>query len=203
MGQLEELALTQTQVTGAVLEILGRLPHLRYLEISDTRAGPTDFKPGMGFEALQVISFSTARRLRAEDLRTLARYPRLHSILINGVMLGPDRVNELRRGRQSWGWPLWVAQAEAAEDSDTRVDRALEVASAAGQETPHPFEGFHGLVRIHEAESALDEVRAAPSNPSADTFQENEKNFLGEFTVNAVSTKKKTAPRLKRSQSDE
>jgi len=194
MSQLEELALTRTQITRAAIEKIARLPHLRYLEISQTQIHPEDFSRLPPFPALQVISFSSSRRLTLQEARDLSAWPRLHSILINGVLLGPDLVDYLRGSRRSENWPVWVPDAEAAAISDAEVDHALDVASKplVDKGAAHPFAGFDGLKRIHEAESSLEDVSAAPSNPTADTFQENEKNFLGEFTVNAVPEKKKS-----------
>jgi len=105
-------------------------------------------------------------------------------------LLGPGVVEYLKTNRSSGAWSL-VGVAEADDVSGAAVDEALAEATDpqdAGQRT---FDGFHGLKRIHEAEASLEDVASAGSNPQADTFQENEKNFLGEITVNAGSGKKK------------
>jgi hypothetical protein len=142
------------------------------------------------FPEVQVISFSSNRRLKAEDLAVLGTWPRLHSILVNGVLLGPRLVDELRTRRHSV-WRGFTPNAEAAAPG-AEIDNILEVASKPLEDKgTRRFAGFEGLKRVHEAEASLEDVTAAPSNPMQDTFQENEKNFLGEITVNTVPQKKK------------
>jgi hypothetical protein len=178
---LEELALSGTSVTDASLAALGRMPKLRYLEISDTRVTPAGLREVKGFPALQVISISAKERLTTEDVRTLARLPKLHRILVNGRPLSTQALKQLRDGKKRSRLLDWMLpQAHAADD----LEGALEMASVPGK--PATFSGFQGLKRIHEAESSLDEMVPAVSNPKADSFDASESNFLGEFTVGAA-----------------
>ena len=195
MPQLEELALTRTGVGNAALEKLGRLPHLRYLEVSESRITPQVFGALQGYAALQVFSFSSARRLAKSDVQPLARFPLLHSLIINGTLLGPEEVGMLRaRAEQSRWRPSLVTEAQAASPDDEKVDRALEMAGAPREkQPPSRFEGFSGLERIHQAESSLEDGGGSPAAPKIDVFEETEKNFLGEITVGVVSSRKKSS----------
>jgi hypothetical protein len=187
MVQLEELALSKTRVTDQTLQKLSRLPRLRYLELSDTPVTLAGFGKLGGFPSLQVLSFTAGRRLTVTDIRPLARLPQLHTLVINGVPLGRPIINYLKQKIEErsrlleWLLPL----AEAGGETEAQVDQVLEVATLPRERTRRPFEGFQGLKRIHEAESSLDEVIPAVTDIGRDTFQESEKNFLGEFEIKA------------------
>jgi Leucine-rich repeat (LRR) protein len=195
LPQLEELALGNTPITGAGLQKLSRLPKLRYLEISRTRVTPADFKTWDGFASLQVLSFSSEVRLKPADVKPLGRLASLHSIVVNNQPLGKAAVRFIQRESRSTSWLLdWlVPNVEAAEGSEAELDQALEVASLlpdqSGMRTR--AQGMQGLRMIHETESSLDEVIAAPTMIGTDNQQDTEKNFLGEFTVETVVPKKK------------
>ena len=191
MPGLQELALDHSQVGDATLRALSRLPALRYLEVSDTRVTPASFGSMNGFAALEALSLSSRRRLTTADLASLARFPKLHTILINGAPVGRPIIDYLRQKRRDRSWlDELVPWAEAADVSDKDVDQALD-AAAPDADAKHPFSVAQGLPRIHDAENALDEVVPAMSNPDADTVQENKDNFLGEFTVGVQAPSKK------------
>lgn len=186
--QLEELALTDTQITSGALAVLVRLPYLRYLEISGTPIQAKSLEALTAASSLQVLSFSTDRRLTAADLKPLASLPRLHAILVNGVLIGPDLINVLRAGQAQAARPrlfdLLLPYAHA-EGTEADVNKVLEVASLPQSEDRRPFAGFHGLKRIHEAESTLNDVIPAMPAGKIKAQEETQENFLGEFTVQA------------------
>lgn len=190
LDQLREIALTNTKVGEKGLKALSGLPRLRYLEISGTSITPEAFKGIRGFAALQVLSFSSDRRLTPADVKPLGRLPALHSIVINGRPLGRPLVRYLQQQAQSraWGWDAWVPLAEAAGDDEAQLERELELAGVPHEPSAR---GIRGLPMIHKAVSDLDEVIAAPTMMGQDNPEYNEKNFLGEFTVEAGTTKKK------------
>ena len=191
---LEELALTRTNATNASLDALSRLPKLRYLEISDTKITAERLKTLQGFPALQVVSFSSAKRLKVDDIRTIAKLPQVHSILVNGVLIGPSLVNFLKQKSVFRGWLDGLIPPLEAADPEAEVDNALQVASAPPEEPQQgrTFHQFQGLQRIHEAESSLEDLGGVASKPETHAFEDNEKNFLGEITVGAKRAPKKT-----------
>jgi hypothetical protein len=186
MAQLEELALTDTEVTPTALSALGRLPYLRYLEMSGTSIKPQDLVALSGMVSLQVLSFSSERRLKAADLKPLAELPNLHSVIVNGVLLGPKLLGALREPKTSSRLRIleWLLPyVEAASEGD--VEQALEVASAPELKERRPFAGFQGLKRIHEAESSIDQVVPAMPTAAIKTQEDTQENFLGEITIQA------------------
>ncbi len=194
MKNLEELALSNTEVTDGVLEALTKLPNLRYLEISDTRITPEGLAHVSAFPSLKVISLTTTHPLKIADIAPFAQWPQLGTIVINGVSLGSASVSflrQLRERRTSW-WPSFIPELNAADLSEGLVQEQLHEASLAGGVSKGRFSGFHGLARIHEAQAAQDDVVSAVTDINKDTFQEDEKHFMGEFTVSSVS-----APKIK------
>ncbi len=193
MEALEELALTDTAVSDQALAVLSRLPRLRYLELSGTRISAIAFRHVTGFPALQVLSFSTRDRLRSGDIRPLGRLAKLHSVLINKALIGPDLIRALREAQSFWRGDWIASPAWAAGISDADLDHVLEVASLP--QDRKPYQGASGLPLIHEAESSLNEVIAAPAMINVDNRQDSEKNFLGEFTVGVASPKSQSKKR--------
>jgi hypothetical protein len=151
---------------------------------------PGVFKGLKGFSALQVFSFTSDRRLSIQEVKGLARWPRLHTILINKVPLNRAVVEHLRQSSSSSHWRLGVDIAYAAGVSDEQVEAILEVASLP-KSADSARERIGGLPLIHETESSLNEVVAAPSMMGVDNVQNDEKNFLGDFTVGSGVPAKK------------
>jgi hypothetical protein len=186
LAGLEELALTRTGVTNALLWRLAALPRLRYLEISGTRITPAGFPALQRSAFLQVLSFSTDVKLTPQDLYPLMKCPRLRTLIINGKILPVEVMEALRAGalkRTSWLLDFLIPDAEAKPASGRQVEKALEVVSLPPVKAS-VFTGFQesGLVRIHETENALDQVIPSISDP-AKVDATTEKNFLGEFTA--------------------
>jgi len=184
LQDLEELALTDTGAGPAVLAVVRKLPHLRYLEISGAPIPLEALRTGGGFSVLKVLSLSSTRRLKMEDIRFAAAWPALHGLLINGVLLGPDVMDYLRQ-KSAAAWTWFVAIAEAAEVTAPQIEHTLDVANADVHEGPHPFSKQQGLARIHAAETSLEDVSVASPHTIKDPFEESEKGFIGEFTINA------------------
>lgn len=191
IGTLQEISLAKTKVSDPLWKAFKGLPQLRYLDVSETAISAQGWKTIEGFESLQVLAVSPSGRLQARDLKPLARLLRLHTIIINGQPLGRDLVSFLRHWEEVRNWLMdqLVPNAYAEKISEKDVNQALEVASL-----PHDAEESRlrpGLPMIHQVESDLNEIIAAPNMINVDNQQDTEQNFLGEITINAGPSKRK------------
>jgi hypothetical protein len=178
---LEELALSQTEVHDTAIEALRPLKKLRFLEISNTRITEAGLQRLAGIPSLQVISFTAARLPAPERFAAWRKLPNLHTVIVNGRPMTADWMATMK-GTQAGTLP-WIATAYAD-------DTPVEIAQL--QENPH--KGVTGLHLIHQVESDLDNIIPAPTMINIDNQQDTEKNFMGEFTVEAGRVKKKSAP---------
>lgn len=186
LSRLEELALSGTSLPAGSLAHMARLPSLRYLDLRETGVSLSEFKGLGGFKSLQVLAV-TAPPIKADDLLPIVRLPNLHTLIINGVPMSRRLIEYLRdKSRRSAGiidWLVPLAYAESATEAD--VEHVLQLASLPERQGRRPFDGLTGLRDIHEKEALLDEVIPAVHDPMIDTFQETEKNFLGEIVIDA------------------
>ncbi len=186
---LEELALSDTPVGEVTFQVLSTLPHLRYLEISGTRITSSAWRNVKGFSSLQVISFSSATRLKAKDLWPLAKLPQLHTILVNGVPIRRVLVERLRAEASSSAWGnILIPTAYAGRAADEDIEAVLEVASRPEGKSRRLSSFTGGLPLIHETEASLDEIIAAPTMMGLDNQQDTEQNFLGELVIDSRGT---------------
>jgi hypothetical protein len=204
LARLEELSLGQTKVSDRVVETLKGFGALRYLEISDTRLTADGLRRLSEVATLEILSFSWTGEPTRDDLNPLGGLPRLKTLIVNGIPLSREFMERLRAGADRA--PGASAPARLLASLQGRLHKALVarwIPDAVAEEAPSGDDAdvadarpilvgkrFTGLRRIHEVQSELEEIAPAVSDPVADTFQESERNFLGEFSVGVVGKKK-------------
>jgi len=190
LTQLEELSLAGAPVTDAGIDVLLGLPKLRMLDVSDTKLSGAGIKRLAALRNLQVLALSSQKTLTLADLKVFQGTPKLRTIMVNGKPASFAVVNYAKAtGIRPDGTALGLDSGGKAPWPDSTMVEALPSAQITSR-SRKGLGGGSGLYALHNVESDLDHVVPGIASAKINTQTETEENFLGEFTVNAGSSKK-------------